>query len=102
MIFVVIFLFLAIFGRLACSTVCPLGWIEEWIFKIPFGKKYTKLKYEEQLKKIKYVLFCDFIDLGSFIVHAQSRGLKTCVLICEIVWIYNDLSCIFVYLSTVL
>lgn len=76
MIFVMIFLFLAIFGRLACSTVCPLGWIEEWIFKIPFGKKYTKLKYEEQLKKIKYVLFVTLLILVPLLFMPNQGVLK--------------------------
>ena len=57
MLFIVILLILAIGGRWACSTICPLGIIEELIFKIPFPKKWTKLPYEAYLRKIKYVVF---------------------------------------------
>lgn len=39
MLFIGIFLILAIGGRWACSTICPLGIIEELIFNIPFPKK---------------------------------------------------------------
>ena len=55
MLFIVILLILAIGGRWACSTICPLGIIEELIFNIP--KKWTKLPYEAYLRKIKYVVF---------------------------------------------
>ena len=57
MIFIIIFLILAIGGRWACSTICPLGIIEELIFKGPFPRKFKKLPYEMQLRKIKYVIF---------------------------------------------
>ncbi len=57
MLFIVILLILAIGGRWACSTICPLGIIEELIFNIPFPKKWTKLPYEAYLRKIKYVVF---------------------------------------------
>lgn len=57
MLFIVIFLILAVGGRWACSTICPLGILEELIFKIPFPKKFTELPYEKQLRKLKYILF---------------------------------------------
>ncbi len=57
MLFIIIFLILAIGGRLACSTICPLGIIEELIYKIPFPKKFMDLPYENYLRKIKYVIF---------------------------------------------
>lgn len=54
--FLLLLLILAIGGRWACSRICPLGWIEELIFKIPFPKKYTELPYEQQLQKLKYFI----------------------------------------------
>ena len=63
MIFLIVLFILAIGGRLACSFVCPLGLIQELIFKIPFFKKYTSLPYEEYLKKIKYVVFAALLIL---------------------------------------
>lgn len=57
MIFLVILFILAVGGRWACSRICPLGIIEELIFKIPFPKKYLELPYEKYLKKIKYIIF---------------------------------------------
>ena len=63
MIFIVIFLILAIGGRWACSTICPLGIIEEIFFKIPFPKKFMELPYEKQLRKIKYIIFFALVIL---------------------------------------
>ena len=57
MVFIIVFLILAIGGRWACSKICPLGIIEELIFKIPFPKKYFSLPYEKRLRKIKYFIF---------------------------------------------
>ena len=57
MIFLIILLILAIGGRLACSTICPLGVIQELIFEIPYSKKFVELPYEKYLKKIKYIIF---------------------------------------------
>ena len=57
MVFIVIFLVLAIGGRWACSVICPLGIIQEVIFQIPFLKKLLQLPYEKYLRKIKYIVF---------------------------------------------
>lgn len=57
MIWITIFLILAIGGRRACSTICPLGILEELIFKIPFPKKMLYLPYETYFRKIKYIIF---------------------------------------------
>ena len=56
MVFIVIFLVLAIGGRWACSAICPLGIIQEVIFQIPFPKKLLQLPYEKYLRKIKYII----------------------------------------------
>lgn len=63
MIFIIVFFVLAIGGRWACSTICPLGIIEELIFKIPFPKKFTELIYEKHLRKVKYVIFIALLIL---------------------------------------
>lgn len=55
--FIILLCVLAIGGRWTCYRICPLGIIQEIIFKNPFLKKYTKLPYEEYLTKIKYIIF---------------------------------------------
>lgn len=57
MTFFIILLILAIGGRWACSRICPLGILEELIFKIPFPKKYIELPHDQHWKKIKYLIF---------------------------------------------
>lgn len=63
MVFIVIFLVLAIGGRWACSAICPLGIIQEVIFQIPFLKKLLQLPYEKCLRKIKYIVFLHYCFL---------------------------------------
>lgn len=76
MIFIVIFFILAIGGRWACSTICPLGIIEELIFRIPFPKKFTELPYEKQLKKIKYVIFFALVILVPLVFMPNKESWK--------------------------
>ncbi len=57
MLFLVTLLVLAIGGRWACGRICPLGILEDLIFKIPFPKKYRSLPWDRQLRKLKYILF---------------------------------------------
>lgn len=57
MLFLIILLLLGIGGRWACSWICPLGIIEELLYKIPLSKKMQSLPYDKQLRKIKYVIF---------------------------------------------
>lgn len=74
MIFIIIFFLLAFGGRWACSTICPLGIIEELIFKIPFPKKFMELTYEKHLRKIKYVIFFILVVLIPTIFLPNREG----------------------------
>ncbi|MFA7672000.1 MAG: 4Fe-4S binding protein [Sphaerochaetaceae bacterium] len=43
-------------GRFICGWLCPFGWIEDLLFKIPFVKKVRKLPFEAYLEKIRYLV----------------------------------------------
>lgn len=51
-----IFFFGAIFGRLICGFICPFGFIQDLLHKIPFPKKIRTFKGDKLLRKLKYVV----------------------------------------------
>jgi len=70
MIFLIVLFVLALFGRLACSTICPLGWIQELLYKIPMPKKFKDLPHDKQLRYLKYfvlVLVIVYIPTSQYI-----------------------------------
>jgi polyferredoxin len=46
-----------VFGKFMCGKVCPLGWIQEWVHKIPLQWKVKTFKGEKILLWLKYVSF---------------------------------------------
>ena len=78
MVFLVVFLILAIGGRWACGSICPLGILQGLIFKIPFPKKFQNLPQEQRWRKGKYVLFLLLVILVPLVVlphREQLHGL---------------------------
>lgn len=51
-----IFFFGALFGRLICGFICPFGFIQDLLHKIPFPKKIKTFKGDMHLRKLKYVV----------------------------------------------
>lgn len=51
-----IFFFGAIFGRLICGFICPFGFIQDLLHKIPFPKKIRTFKGDKLLRNLKYVV----------------------------------------------
>jgi polyferredoxin len=45
-----------IWGRLFCGKICPLGYIQSLIFKIPFPKKIRTFRGDKYFRYIKYVV----------------------------------------------
>lgn len=50
-------------GRFICGFLCPFGWIQELIHKIPFPKKLKKLPGEKFLRWLKYLILLLFVIL---------------------------------------
>lgn len=84
MVFIILFMILALGGRLACSTICPLGILEDLIYKIPFPKKYMQLPYEKQLKKIKYVIFILLVVLIPLVIMPNKELFKPAFLVIKL------------------
>ncbi len=53
----------ALLGRFVCGFLCPFGWIQELIHKIPFPKKLRKLPLEKILRCLKYAILALFVIL---------------------------------------
>ena len=102
MIFLIILLLLATCGRLACSRICPLGIIEELIYKIPFPKKFTRLPGEKYLLKIKYVIFALLLVLVPLVFMPNKRELARNLSLYQTVQFYNSIFALAFYLQTIL
>lgn len=46
----------ALLGRFICGWLCPMGWIQDLLFKLPPKKKWRGLKGESYLRKLRYVV----------------------------------------------
>lgn len=53
----------SVLGRFVCGFLCPFGFVQDLIYKIPFFKKLRKLPAEKFLRKLKYVLLLLFVLL---------------------------------------
>jgi polyferredoxin len=67
-IVLIVFLLLSVvFGKFVCGKICPLGWIQEWVHKIPFPWKVKKtFGGEKILLRLKYVMLL-FMVVSSFL-----------------------------------
>ncbi len=53
----------AIFGRFVCGWLCPFGFIQDVLNKIPFPKKLKTFKGDKLLRRLKYVILAVFVVL---------------------------------------
>ena len=50
-----------LFGRLICGWLCPFGFVQDLIHKIPLGKKIKNLPGHKYLKYLRYVVLALFV-----------------------------------------
>ncbi|QHI74040.1 4Fe-4S binding protein [Aminipila terrae] len=74
----------AIMGRFACGWLCPFGFIQELLYKIPFVNKIKTFKGDRAMRKLKYMFLVVFVILMPiFIVDIIGQGAPYfCKLIC--------------------
>lgn len=52
----IIFFIGALLGRLVCGFLCPFGFLQDLLHKIPFPKKVRTFKGDMKLRRIKYLV----------------------------------------------
>ncbi len=65
----------AICGRFICGWLCPFGWIQDLLHKIPFIKKIKTFKLDMSLRFLKYAILILFVILlPMFVVDIIGQG----------------------------
>lgn len=65
----------ALMGRLVCGWLCPFGFIQDLLHKIPFPKKIKTFRGDKLLRKLKYVILLVFVILlPMFAVDILGQG----------------------------
>lgn len=61
-------LFGALFGRMICSFLCPIGLLQELLYKIP-GRKLKKNSITRKLSAAKYVFLAVFVIAFPYVLY---------------------------------
>lgn len=74
----------ALFGRIVCGWLCPFGWIQDLLHKIPSKNKYKTIWGDCILRYLKYAILVVFVILMPlFVVDIVGQGAPWfCKLIC--------------------
>lgn len=65
----------ALCGRFVCGWLCPFGFVQDLLYKIPFVKKLKRLPGDKWLKYLRYVVLLLFvIILPIFVVNIIGQG----------------------------
>lgn len=74
----------ALFGRFICGWLCPFGWIQDLLYKIPVKTKIRRLPAEEHLRRLRYLVLLVLVILLPVFAHGP-YGMATpwfCKYIC--------------------
>ena len=77
-------LFGVLFGRLICGFLCPFGFIQDIIYKIPFPKIRLSKKIDNPLRYLKYAVLLFLVFLMPIFIRDEFGSGTTyfCKLIC--------------------
>ena len=56
----------ALLGRAVCGFLCPLGWLQELLHRIPFPKKLRSFRGDRALRRLKYLMLALLVLLPLF------------------------------------
>jgi ferredoxin-type protein NapH len=65
----------ALFGRFVCGFLCPFGWVQDLLYKIP-SKKIGTFKYDRLLRYLKFVVLAVLVILLPLLVK-NAAGVGT-------------------------
>jgi polyferredoxin len=66
----------AIAGRLFCGKACPLGFIQDLLYKIPFGVKIKTFPFDRPLRFLKYAHVIYNFVLPTLVVWGMLKAFK--------------------------
>ena len=74
----------ALMGRFVCGWLCPFGFVQDLLHKIPFVRKIKTFPGDKLLRKLKYIILLVFVILMPlFVVDMLGQGTPYfCKLIC--------------------
>ena len=83
-VFGIMILIGALLGRLVCGLLCPFGFVQDLLYKIPTPKFKIPAKLDRVLRYMKYLILLTFVILlPMFLVDAFGNGAPYfCKLIC--------------------
>jgi ferredoxin-type protein NapH len=82
-VFGIILLFGALLGRAVCGFLCPFGFVQELLYKIPFPKKIKTFKGDRGLRFLKYALLALLVVIIPMATKANGDASPTfCKYVC--------------------
>ena len=63
----------ALLGRAVCGFLCPFGFLQELLHRIPFPKKLRGFRGERALRRLKYLILVLLVVLPLFFALTRSR-----------------------------
>lgn len=87
----------ALLGRAVCGFLCPFGWLQELLYRVPFFRKGNRFRADRKLRKVKYAVllllvivlplsftlipfFCKYLcpagTISGILLAAYDRGIR--------------------------
>lgn len=78
-----LFIFGSLLGRFVCGWLCPFGWIQDLLHKVPIFQKRKRLPFHHIFKYLKYVVLVGLVLIGSaFLFSGFAKIPAFCKFLC--------------------